>query len=178
VLRKTLVLDDLFDPAQGWPYPARQVPVERHAARGGNPYYVLLVDGVEVAVFEQTEWEDKTTSSDIAASRLCVVVPTELVIDPVALLESNAGTHGLPGWSIDDDGDIALTHALPFAEGFPLEWLRKQLLVAIGLAVEALREVTFDIEEAEKARPARQWANAREVASVAGTFARAFLLSS
>lgn len=94
------------------------------------------------SVFEQTEWADQSRRSDILASHLCVLVPSTLTHnEPAALLKVNSETLGLPGWALDEDGDIALVHALPFADGFPVDWLRKRLLVSIGLAVEALRDV-------------------------------------
>ncbi|GAA3557997.1 hypothetical protein GCM10022197_11630 [Microlunatus spumicola] len=177
MLRKTLILDDIFDPAQGWPYPFHQVPVERGAAHDGNPYYQVRVDGVEVFVFEQTEWADSATRSDSSPARLCVTVPTEFVgVNASGLLEDNADTHGLPGWGLDEDGDLAFHHALPFAEGFPVEWLRRQMLVSIGLSVEAFRDAKALVDAEERGRPARQWESARQVASVAGIFARAMWL--
>ncbi|GAA1855279.1 hypothetical protein ACFFOM_20605 [Microlunatus capsulatus] len=177
MLRKTLILDDIFDATLGWPYPIHQVPLERLAAPDGSPYYQLRVDGVNVFVIEQTEWADENRRSDISASRLCVIVPTDFEnMDAVELLLGNADTHGLPGWSVDEDGDIVLTHALPFSENFPVDWLRKQMLVSIGLAVEGVREVAAVIVEGDEGRTARRWTNAREVASVAGSFARAFVL--
>ena len=54
-ITKPLRLDDLFDPAQGWQYPADQVPVHPLQGPDDNPYYLVRVDRFDVLVFEQTE---------------------------------------------------------------------------------------------------------------------------
>ena len=174
--RTTLVLDDLFDPRKGWDFPAHQVPIERSAAHDGNPMYVLNVDGIEVVVFEVTKWAEGSRET-VPAMRVSFVIASELeVADARVLAEANMETLGLPAWAVDDEGEIDIAYSLPFSEDFPVEFLRKQLLVAIALAVGAVRELRADVEDSERARPAARWNQARNVASVAGTFARAFFL--
>jgi hypothetical protein len=177
MLKTTLVLDDLFDPEKGWTFPPRQVPIERSAADDGTPTYLLRVDGYPVIVYEQTEWADGFRSS-VSAMRICFAIDSGIVVvDALPIAEATLVTSGPPAFGVDDDGEMAVVYALPFSEDFPLEFLRKQLVVAIGLGVQEIREAQAGVDEEERAKPAARWNQAREVASVAGTFARAFFLN-
>lgn len=173
-MRSTLVLEDLFDVNHGWPYPAHQVPVERLAAADGTPYYLLSVDGLEVFVVEQTDWLDENPN---VTTRLCVLVGSDAEVgDALFLVQTNADTFGLPAAGVDQDGTVVFVGALPFAEGFPLEWLRKQLLVVIGTCVAEMSELLVEIDRSDSRHrsPGRDEAH-EAAASLASTFVRAFL---
>ncbi|WP_350348201.1 hypothetical protein ABIQ69_16455 [Agromyces sp. G08B096] len=176
MLTPTLVLDDLFDPAKGWPFSANQVPLTRRAAPDGNPFYHLVVDGIELQVAEKKEWEDGVTSR-VAPTRLVVLayIMGVTITDATVFASANADTFGLPALGIDGDGDVTIAAAIPFEDGFPLDLLRKQLMVCIGLVVETTAGLLLVWNTPDDARQRVDWEAAARVAGVAGQFLRAFL---
>lgn len=179
MLTQTLILDDVFDPAKGWAFPPHQVPLSRGASSDGNPYYTITVDGIDLLVYEQSRW-DEGIQSNVPATRLVVnsLITGVEITNPSALLNANTDTNGLPSIGLDEDGDVTLQVALPFDENFPLEWLRKQLMVCMGLVAQETRDLrnawSADDESEEPEESNFDWGTARNVASVAGVFVRAF----
>lgn len=175
MLRSTVVLDDLFDVKHGWPYRAHEIPLERLAAADGTPYYLVRVDGLEVFVVEQVERPEEK-SNDM--TRLCVLVGSGAQVgDALFFLQTNADTFGLPSVGVEDgDGTIVLVGALPFADGFPLEWLRKQLLVVIGTCVAEMCELLVEIDRSESRNGSPYRDQERKTSdSMASALVRAFV---
>ena len=183
---KTLLLDAIFDPQKGWEYSPSHVPLKRIIGDDGNVNYAVTVDDNVIMVCEQSELKGGEDSDEPANRLVAKVYFTGLEIsDALAFLQSNAGTSGLPAWGLDGDGDLTLQTAFPISADFPVEWARKQLLVCMAL----LREATYDFlkavnqEEPETAAPQHlssqedrfDWDSAKQVASVAGEFLKAFL---
>ena len=176
MLTPTIVLDDLFDPAKGWPFSANQVPLIRRAAPDGNPFYTLTVDGIELQVAEKKEWAEGVVSR-VAPTSLIVLayIMGVTITDASALARGNANTFGLPALGIDGDGDVTITAALPFEEGFPVDLLRKQVMVCIGLVVETTAGLLLAWNDPANSQQRVNWEAAGEVAGIAGSFLRAFL---
>ncbi len=64
---------------------------------------------------------------------------------------------------------------MPFTDNFPLDWLRKQLLVCMGLVAEETRDFINGVNNKDAgAEKNFDWKTAKKVASVAGSFLRAF----
>ena len=179
MLTPTLALDDLFDPAKGWPFAAHQVPLERTAAPDGNPLYSVKVDGIVLIVFEQSRWHEDI-ASNVSPTRLVIMTYiTGVSIDnPAALAQATSDSKGLPALGLDEDGDVVVTTAIPFEEGFPVDLLRKQAMVAMGIVAEqtaALIRAFNAPGPGATAATEADWQAARGVAGMMGVFLRAFL---
>jgi hypothetical protein len=182
MLTPTILLDDIFDPAEGWPFSSREVPIRRIAARDGNPMYEVEVDGIQVNVFEQAECEDGS-EGDIPTNRL--VVKTWMLNvslnNPEALLEATNENNGLPSLGLDEDGDVTVQVAVLFADDFPVDWARKQLMVAMGLVAHFTMgfirgyNKLHEEDSAYSSEVDFDWDTAKNVASVAGEFLKAFI---
>ena len=178
MLKSTIVLDDIFDSKKGWEFPPHQVPLIRKAAEDGNPYYEVTVDGTELAVFEQTEWKTGV-ESNVSATRLVVksYISVENITNPAALAEATSETNGLPSFGLDSEGYVTVQVALPFSEKLPLEWLRKQVMVCMGLVAEETKDFISGVNEPDSIADEEQssdWNVAKDVASVAGFLLRVF----
>ncbi len=177
MLTKTIVLDDIFDPAKGWQFPAHQVPLSRGAADDGNPYYYVTVDGIDLLVFEQTAWKDNV-KSNVAPTRLVVksYITGVTITEPGALLMGTNDSNGLPSLGLDEEENVTVQVSLPIAEDFPLEWLRKQLMVCMGLVTEETQDLIRAWNTPDNALEEANfnWDTAKNVASVAGSFVAAF----
>ena len=149
MIKRTLVLDDILDQAKGWPFSQTQVPIERFLSDDGNPMYSLTVDGVVVNAFEITRWADGSNSNIDPTSIAILTVVDGLFIDNMedpsgvfhSLLLDGFATRGdvCPGF--DADGQGYFQASLPFAEGFPIKWLRKQFMVKVGLVANQTGEL-------------------------------------
>ncbi len=170
----TILLDDIFDPKKGWGFSVQEVPLQRASADDGNPYYLLTVDGIEIIAFEQSTWEAGVVRS-VPASRLVVMTIFEgyKLSDANALLSGSYDARGLPSFGINEDGQITLQTAFPIAKGFPIDLARKQLMVCMGIISEESKELIRAWNENVDSE--FDWRKAKNVASVAGTFLRAFL---
>ena len=203
MIKKTLVLDDILDPKKGWPFNQNQVPIERDIADDGTPFYILTVDGVLVTANENTTWADGEQST-IDPTCIAVMAQIEgLEIDNLEdpcdmfhrLLLDGLGSKGSICPGFDENGQGYYLTTLPFAEGFPVEWLRKQFMVSVGLVAEqtrnlekALAENSPDVVEGhdEKSDVSSQSdsgftskvvnAAGKVAVSIASTMIRAFLL--
>lgn len=141
----------LFDPAQGWPFSAEEVPLTRGEAPDGNPFVVVEVDGREVVVAEKTAWADEINEGPTPHRIVAFLAFSGIAVsDPKVLLQENLGTHGLPAWGVDDDGDLTLSASVIVGPTIPLDITRRQLLVGLGLIAETvdkiLEAVTADAE--------------------------------
>lgn len=136
------LLPALFDPSEGWPFSEDEVPLSRGEAPDGNPFVVLSLEGREVVVAEKTAWggdEDEGPSPHRVVAFLAF---TGVAVDDLkVLLQENLGTHGLPAWGIDDDGDLTLSVSVLVGPRVPLDVVRRQLLVGIGLIAETVDKV-------------------------------------
>ncbi len=184
----TMLLDNIFDPAKGWGYSANQVPLKRVLSSDGNVNYSVTVDEHIIMVCEQREWKEGSTSRVPANRMVAKVYLTGLEItDASVFLRASAGSSGLPAWGIDADGDLTLQTAFPITDDFPIEWARKQLLVCMGLLAEATQEFLAQLNETDSNDSSNRqhllqqggdgfdWDSAKQMASVAGEFLRAFL---
>ena len=155
MIKPTLVLDDILDPKKGWPFNQHQVPIERDITDDGTPYYILTVDGVLVTANENTSWADGEKS---LLDPTCIAIMAQiegLKIDSFEdpcdmfhkLLEDGFGSKGSCCPGFDEDGQGYFLSSLPFAEGFPVEWLRKQFMVSVGLIAEQTRHLERALAE-------------------------------
>lgn len=136
------VLSAIFDPAQGWPFSEAEVPISRGEAPDGNPFVVLTLDGREVVVAEKTAWAGDEQEGPSPHRLVAFLAFTGVAVDdPKVLLMENLGTHGLPAWGVDDDGDLTLSVSVLVGERVPVDVARRQLLVGIGLIVETVDKV-------------------------------------
>jgi len=136
------LLPALFDPAQGWPFSAEEVPLTRGEAPDGNPFVVVDVDGREIVVAEKTAWADDSSEGPTPHRIVAFLAFSGIAVsDPKVLLQENLGTHGLPAWGVDDDGDLTLSASVPVGPAVPLDIARKQLLVGLGLIAETVDKI-------------------------------------
>jgi hypothetical protein len=143
------LLPALFDPAQGWPFSEIEVPLTRGEAPDGNPFTVVNVDGREIVVTEKTAWADGKTEGPTPHRIVAFLAFSGITVsDPNVLLQENLGTHGLPSWGIDDDGDLTLSASVPVGQTVPLDIARKQLMVGLGLIAETVDKI-LDVVNAE-----------------------------
>ncbi|MEZ4300120.1 MAG: hypothetical protein R3B70_34550 [Polyangiaceae bacterium] len=147
------LLPALFDRAQGWPFSEDEVPLSEGEAPDGNPFVVVEIDGREVVVAEKTAWagdeEEAATPHRIVAFLAFTGVAVE---DLSVLLKENLGTHGLPAWGLDDDGDLTLSVSVLVGPNVPLDIARRQLLVGIGLIAETVDKVLAAVSERRRRR--------------------------
>lgn len=150
------ILSALFDPAEGWPFTAEEVPLGQGQAPDGNPFMVLEVDGREVIVAEKTAWAGGDGEEESAGPHRIVafLAFSGIAVDDLKLLlQENLGTHGLPAWGIDDDGDLTLSVSVLIGPKVPLDAARSQLLVGIGLILEAVDKVLDAVGSNGEASP-------------------------
>lgn len=150
------ILAALFDPSEGWPFSEDEVPLTRGNAPDGNPFVVVDVDGREIVVAEKTAWaadDDDGDPPSAAAGPHRIVAFLAFsgiaVNDPKVLLQENLGTHGLPAWGIDDDGDLTLSISVLVGDAVPLDVTRRQLLVGLGLIAETVDKILDAVAEGE-----------------------------
>jgi len=172
--RGKLLVEEIFDPEQGWNYSQNQVPVQKNSAPDGNPCFIVDIDGIEMAVFQQNKWKD-SVDSHINPMRIVTITTFRGINlrNAKALLNGNYDSSGLPNFGLNDSGEIVLQAAFPVGPDFPVELARKQLQVCMGLISEdatgLLQSWNANTQEAPKA----DWETARNVAKVAGVFAKA-----
>jgi hypothetical protein len=136
------LLPALFDRAQGWPFSEEEVPITRGKAPDGNPFVVVTVDGREVVVAEKTAWAGDETEGPSPHRLVAFLAFSGIQVEDLkVLLQENLGTHGLPAWGIDDDGDLTLSASVAVGPSVPLDVARSQLLVGIGLIAETVDKV-------------------------------------
>jgi hypothetical protein len=167
-----LLVEEIFDPEKGWNYSQNQVPVQKSSARDGNPNFTVNIDGVEILVFQLTEWEDSVVSN---VNPMRIVTRTTFpgidLLDAKALLSGSYDASGLPSFGLNDSGEIVLQAAFPVGPDFPVELARKQLQVCMGL----ISEDATTLLQSWKAKdaPETDWETVQNVAKVAGVFAKA-----
>lgn len=151
------MLRALFDPAQGWPFSESEVPLTWGEAPDGNPFTVVNVDGREIVVTEKTAWADGESEGPSPHRIVAFLAFSGIAVsDPKVLLQENLGTHGLPSWGIDDDGDLTLSASVPVGKTVPLDIARKQLLVGLGLIAETVDKILDAVNaEADSKTPQR-----------------------
>ncbi|RMF59942.1 MAG: hypothetical protein D6748_05235 [Calditrichaeota bacterium] len=171
--RKPLLVEDIFNPDKGWAFSAREVPIETGHAHDGNPYFIVNVDGIEILVFQITEWKEGV-SSNVSPQRIVAMTtfPGIEITDPKAFLQANNITHGLPLYGVNDEGIPTMETAFPVSDDFPVEIARGQLQVCLGIISEEARDFLKGVGENEKSF---DWGTAQEVAKVAGVFLGALL---
>jgi hypothetical protein len=150
--------------------------VKRSIAKDGNPVYSVMVDDTNVAAYEQHVWAPGASSS-VSAGRLCaIVVFTGITINkPQNLLGATFDTRGLPSFGMTKEGQPTLHTAFPIAPGYPVDFARRQLMVCMGiLAQEANRNLTAWRNLPAQVQRSANVDRAKNVATVAGTFLRAF----
>jgi hypothetical protein len=165
------VLDDIFDPAKGWPFSPAQVPLQRSTAHDGNPYYIATVDGIPLEVFEQNRWKEGV-SRKAPPGRLVVYTSFTGVeiTNPKALLIGAFDARGLPSVGLNPQGRPTLQAAFPYAPEIPLEIARKQLMVCMGLVAEQAAELL----RAWNQKSGPDLGTVETIASIAGAFLSAF----
>jgi hypothetical protein len=142
------LLPALFDPAQGWPFSENEVPLARGKAEDGNPFVVVTVDGREVVVAEKTAWAGDEDEGPSPHRIVAFLAFTGIAVDDTnILLQENLGTHGLPAWGVDDDGDLTLSVSVLVGPSVPLDVVRRQLLVGIGLIAETVDKVVDAVSD-------------------------------
>ena len=136
------LLPALFDPAQGWSFSEDEVPLARGEAPDGNPFVVVNVDGREIVVAEKTAWAEEESEGPTPHRIVAFLAFSGIAVsDPKVLLQENLGTHGLPAWGVDDDGDLTLSASVPVGAAVPLDIARRQLLVGLGLIAETVDKI-------------------------------------
>lgn len=138
------ILSSLFDPAQGWPFAEKDVPLLRGNAPDGNPFVVVNADGREIVVTEKTAWAESSEEGEGPSPHRIVAFLAFsgiAVSDLKVLLQENLGTHGLPAWGMDEDGDLTLSISVLVGPGVPLDIVRRQLMVGIGLIAETVDKI-------------------------------------
>lgn len=147
--RRTM-LSALFDPSQGWPFSEEEVPLTRGEAPDGNPFVVVNVDGREVVVAEKTAWADDEAPESSPHRLVAFLAFSGIAVnDSKVLLQENLGTHGLPAWGVDDDGDLTLSISVLVGRKVPLDIARSQLLVGIGLIAETVDKILDAVSEGD-----------------------------
>ncbi len=155
MIKKTLVLDDILDPEQGWPFNQNQVPIERDIS-DNTPFYILKVDGVIITAHENLTWAEGAEST---IDPSCIVFMAQ--IEGLKINDSEESSAILRGLLLDsfdlrgavcpgiddDDGQVYFLTTLPFAKGFPVKWLRKQFMVSVGLIAEQTRNLERALAE-------------------------------
>jgi hypothetical protein len=174
--QRTILLDDIFDSEKGWDFSNDQVPIKRTVNADGNTVYTVTVDEIVVTTFEQSKWKDGVIRS-VSANRLVAMVKfTGInITNPTALLLGSFRAKGLPSFGVDDSGSLYLHTGFPIAPDFPLDLARKQLMVCMGLLAEEAAANLQVWTKRPKTKADFDWDTAKKVASIAGTFLRAFL---
>lgn len=136
------ILAAIFDTTKGWPFSPDEVPLTYGEAPDGNPFVVVNVDGREIVVAEKTQWADGANEGPSPHRIIAFLAFSGIAVsDTKVLLQENLGTHGLPSWGIDDDGDLTLSASVLVGASIPLEITRKQLLVGLGLIAETVDKI-------------------------------------
>ncbi len=167
------VLDEIFDPAKGWPFSAAEVPLQRSAAADGNSCYVATIDGIPIQVFEQNRWKEGVSRKTSPGRLVALTAISDVnITNPNALLTASFDTMGLPSFGLDPQGNPTLQAAFPYAPEIPLDIARKQLMVCMGLLAEQSRELLQAWNQPSALNAGLEVA--KGLASVAGAFLRAF----
>jgi hypothetical protein len=129
-----------------------------------------------IVAFEQHKWREGISSA-VSAGRLCAKVEfTGITIKkPLNLLVATFDTGGLPSLGLNTSGQPTLHTAFPIAPKYPVDLARGQLMVCMGiLAQEANRLLTAWQKTPVHEKQSANWEQAKNVATVAGAFLRAF----
>lgn len=171
--KSKLLVEDIFDPHTGWSFSENEVPVRSCNAEDGNPVFFVDVDGIEILVFQISEWE-AGTKSNIAPHRIVAMVSIAdiEITDPSLFLRHNNMSHGMPAYSIDEEGDLTIETAFPIGPNYPVDLARRQLMVCMGLIAEVTTSVLQELEEGDSQF---DWDTAKKVAGVAGIFLSALI---
>lgn len=138
---ETILIHQIFSPQIPWPLSESDIPVQLSHAADGNPLYHINIEGIELYCFEITTW-DNTSNSRYSPRRLVVATLFEGVeiTNPLLLLHSSYITKGFPSFGVDEDEIPTMQISIPISRQIPLEILRNQLLVAIGILAEEAAE--------------------------------------
>jgi hypothetical protein len=114
------------------------------------------VDGREIVVTEKTAWAEDNGESERqgpAPHRIVAFLAFSgiAVSDLKVLLEENLGTHGMPAWGMDDDGDLTLSASVLVGPMVPLDIARRQLLVGLGLIAETVGKILDAVNAEDEA---------------------------
>ena len=170
----TILIHQVFSPQIPWPLSESDIPVQLIHAQDGNPLYLINIEGIELYCFEITTWEESATSR-YSPRRFVVATHFEGVeiTNPLVLLHSNYITKGFPSFGIDEDEMPTMQISIPISQQIPLEILRNQLLVAIGILAEEAADFWQSISGADDSPNTGNVALA--VGSLLGGIARGFL---
>ena len=170
----TILIHQVFSPQIPWPLSESGIPVQLIHAQDGNPLYLINIEGIELYCFEITNWDENSTSR-YSPRRFVVATHFEGVeiTNPLILLHSNYITKGFPSFGLDEDEMPTMQLSIPISQEIPLEILRNQLLVAIGILAEEAADFWQNISGSEDSPNAGNVASA--VGSLLGGIARGFL---
>ncbi len=134
------LLPAIFDAKQGWTYSAEEVPLSWGEPPNEGGFVVVTVDGREIVCAERIAEGDEGSP---AQHRLVAFLAFSgiAVSDPKVLLQENLDKQGLPAWGLDEDGDLTLSASVPVGPAIPLDVVRRQLLVCLGLIAEAVDKI-------------------------------------
>ncbi len=136
------VLTALFDSAQGWAFSEEEVPLKRESAPDGSPFVVVTVDDREIVVIEKMPWAGDEEHGPSPHRIVAFLAFSGIAVENAnVLLEENLGTHGLPAWGVDDDGDLTLSISVLVGPQIPVAVTRAQVLVGLGLIAETVGNV-------------------------------------
>lgn len=136
------VLPAVFDESQGFWFSPEEVPVQWGEAPDHNPVAIVTVDGHEIVCAEKTAWTDDDSSGPAPHRIVAFLAFSGIAVsDTKMLLHENLGTHGLPAWGLDEEGDLTLSASVIVGENIPLDVTRRQLLVCLGLISEAVEKI-------------------------------------
>ncbi len=139
---RRLLLPAVFDEKQGWAFTAEEVPLAWGQAPDENPFVVVTVDGREIVCAEKTAWAEGDEGSSTPHRLVAFLAFSGIAVsDTKVLLQENLGTHGLPAWGLDEDGDLTLSASVPVGPAIPLDVARRQLLVGLGLIAETVDKI-------------------------------------
>ncbi|MBK8251991.1 MAG: hypothetical protein IPK82_04915 [Polyangiaceae bacterium] len=149
------LLKAIFDPKEGWPFTEDEIPIATGTAPDGNPFVVLSVEDREVVVAEKTAWAGDDNEGPSPHRVVAFLAFSGVAVeDTKVLLQENLGTHGLPAWGLDDDGDLTLSISVLVGNTVPLHVVRNQLLVGVGLIVETVNNVLNAVQNSSNGQGA------------------------
>ncbi len=129
------MIEKIFSPKHGWKIPVDTLALIATETPAGKPAFNIVLDRLVYMVFPVTS-SLKGTRSEVSPDRICIrlVIPARAATDPAALLRCNYGGLGLATFSVDaSDNAIVLQSMVDIHPDDPLEWIRRQVLVSLGM---------------------------------------------
>lgn len=140
------VLPAVFDEAEGFWFGPDEVPIQWGEAPDANPVAIVTVDGHEIVCAEKTAWTNDDASGPAPHRIVAFLAFSGIAVsDTKVLLQENLGTHGLPAWGLDEEGDLTLSASVIVGEAIPIDVIRRQLLVCLGLISEAVDKILMAV---------------------------------